>query len=142
MDRILIADDDKFFREKLRLELAQQGYNVDAVKDGEDAVRKCQGASYSVLIVDAHLETISGAEVIIAVKKAGHELPVIVITGDHSLELERELRSLGIFYYLIKPFGMREMLEVVESAMIIGNRASPRPGFAPVSLPRRRQISP
>lgn len=140
MERILIADDDKFFREKLKLELRQRGYVVEAVRDGKDAVRKCRDSAYAVLIVDAHLETMSGAEVIAAVKKIHRELPVIVITGDHSLELERELRSLGIFYYLIKPFGMQEMLEVVESAMILGSRSAvPRAGFTPVSLPRRRQ---
>ena len=117
MNTVLIADDDKFFRDTLALSMQQFGYDTVAVSNGKEAVRHIQETPFETLILDAHLEGINGVQVLSMVKNLDPDLPVIVITGDSSIDLERKIRSLGVFYYLIKPFKMEELREVISSAI-------------------------
>lgn len=124
MHTVLIADDDKFFRDTLAMTLQQFGYDIIAVSNGNDAVRHVQETAYEALILDAHLEGINGVQVLSLVKNLDPELPVIVITGDSSIELERKIRTFGVFYYLLKPFKMEELREVITSATRLRNNRS------------------
>jgi len=109
---ILVADDDKFFRDRL-----EEGYSVQTVESGVAAIRKILKEKFYALILDIYMEGMGGFETISILKKIDPHLPIIVITGNDSLETERKIRTKGIFYYFVKPFDMKEMKEVVKLAL-------------------------
>jgi len=117
MKSILIADDDEFYSTLLRNHLASDSCTFDIAHDGKAVIAKLKSASYDLLILDVHMDAINGVQVLSIVKNMLPQLPVIMITGDTSLELERTVRSYGVFYYLMKPHGKKELAEVVELAL-------------------------
>lgn len=116
MSSILVADDDEFIRKLLREELTRENYQVETVESGSAAVRKILRQSFDVLILDIHMAGISGLETIPMIKKIRPNLPIIVITGNRSGEMEKKVRAEGILYYFVKPFDIKEMKEVVKAA--------------------------
>ena len=116
MKRILVADDDKYFRDEISGSLTDHGYNVTLVTNGKDAMDELAEENYDAAVLDMYMDKVNGIQVIAAIKEISPKFPIIVITGDNSIELEREIRSRGVFYYFIKPFDMKELNEVLESA--------------------------
>jgi CheY-like chemotaxis protein len=90
---------------------------VKAVCGGEDIVRALASAKYDVLVLDLYMEGMDGLHVLPIVNTIDPELPVIVITGDTSIETERKVRSHNVYYYLNKPFTMNEIEEVIRTAI-------------------------
>lgn len=117
MSSVLIADDDLFIRKLLREELTRENYQVETVESGSSAIRRILRRSFDVLILDIHMTGISGLETISMVKKICPRLPIIVVTGNRSAEMERKVRAETIFYYFVKPFDMKEMKEVVKAVI-------------------------
>jgi len=117
MAQILIADDDKFIRDYLGGALRRESYNIRVVESGSAATKMVLKKKFDVLILDIHMAGISGLETIPLIKKIRPDLPIIVITGNTSEEMERKVRTQGIFYYFIKPFEIEEMKQVIKSAL-------------------------
>ena len=114
---ILVADDDKFFRDRLRKVLQEEGYLVQTVESGVAAIRKILKEKFQVLILDIYMAGIDGFETISILNRIDPHLPIIVITGNDSLQTEKKIRTKDIFYYFVKPFDMKEMKEVVKLAL-------------------------
>ena len=117
MASILVVDDDQFMRKLLRQELIKEGYDIQTVEAGSVAIKKIMVQNFDVLILDIHMAGITGQETISVVKKICSHLPIIVITGDESSEMERKIRAQGVFYYFVKPFNMKKMKEVIKAAL-------------------------
>lgn len=117
MCAILLIDDDTFFRDQISAALDDEGYDVKAVGSGGDTIEAVLAGKYDAFIVDIYMDEINGTKLIPIIKKVHPYTPVIVVTGDDSLELERKVRTYGVFYYLIKPFAMEEIKEVMGSAV-------------------------
>lgn len=117
MASILVVDDDQFMRKLLREELIKEGYDIQTVEAGSVAIKKIMAQNFDVLILDIHMAGITGQETISVVKKIRSHLPIIVITGDESSEMERKIRAQGVFYYFVKPFNMKKMKEVIKAAL-------------------------
>ena len=114
---ILVADDDKFFRDRLRDTFEKAGYRIQTVESGTAAVRKVLKETIHLLILDIYMAGMDGFETISLLKRINPSLPIIVITGNTSLDVERKTRDKGIFYYFTKPFDMEEMKKVVKLAI-------------------------
>jgi len=113
---ILVADDDKFFRDRLRDTFEKAGYRIQT-ESGTAAVRKVLKETIHLLILDIYMAGMDGFETISLLKRINPSLPIIVITGNTSLDVERKTRDKGIFYYFTKPFDMEEMKKVVKLAI-------------------------
>lgn len=117
MALVLIVEDDNFFREKIHGAIADKGYKADTAVNGKEAIEKIKKARYDLMITDVYMDKMNGIQAISIIKTISPETQIIVITADNSIETERQARSFGIFYYLIKPFDMRELEEAVETAL-------------------------
>lgn len=117
MNKILVVDDDKFYREQLKGFLLKEGYEITLAVSGAEAIREFKSSEYHAVILDVHMEDINGKQLLAIMKNIHPQVPLIVVTGDNSLELEREIRTYGVFYYLIKPFSAEEVTEVIRSAV-------------------------
>jgi len=68
------------------------------------------------VVLDLKLPGLGGLDAIAVIKRVDATLPVIVMTGHASYETEQAARAAGIFYYLVKPFSLRELAEAVRAA--------------------------
>lgn len=113
---ILIADDDKFIRDRLSVLFQKEGYEVRAAKSGAEAVAAVEAGGINIAIIDYHMEDRTGDEVAEEIRKKAPEVPVIMMTGDESIELERHVREKGVFAYFMKPLELEMLKKIVAAA--------------------------
>lgn len=113
--RILIADDDAFYRKRIADILTTCGICATIVDSGVAMVKEllARPHEYACVLTDVHMEAMSGLEAASMIRARFEDLPIIVMTGDDCLETEIAARRIGISYYLKKPFGRQELLAVI-----------------------------
>jgi DNA-binding NtrC family response regulator len=115
--RILIADDeDIVIRSCLRI-LEADEFQVEAVQDGREALRKIEENPYDVMILDIMMPKMDGLEVLRRVKETHPNVDVIMITGLSQIDTAVQAMKLGAFDYISKPFEPDELKLVVQRAL-------------------------
>jgi len=114
--RILVADDEEIVIQSCLRVLSAGGFQVDAARDGLEALRAIDENGYDVLILDIKMPKMNGMEVLQRVKEAHPDIDVIMITGLHAIETAVQAMKLGAFDYLPKPFEPEELELVVARA--------------------------
>ncbi len=106
---ILIAEDEPDLRNLLRLQLEREGYSVTAAADGAEALELLTARSYDLAIFDIMMPRLDGLSLLRKLRERS-SLPVILLTA-RGEELDKILGlGLGADDYLVKPFGMGELL--------------------------------
>jgi two-component system, NtrC family, response regulator AtoC len=113
---ILIADDEEPIRHVLAVLLAEQGYFVRAVKDGEEALRELGARDYDALVTDVRMPGMDGLSLVRAVQEQSPETTVIVMSAYGSHDLALEAMKAGAYDYLGKPFRPDEVVLVLRKA--------------------------
>jgi len=102
--KILVVDDDRNNRIALSESFKDTHYEVDCTASAAYAIAKIiQGNSPVVVLSDTFEEDISVNDVVTIMKKCNHNLKIILIADDTSLETLKKLREEGIFYHSLKP---------------------------------------
>lgn len=112
---ILVVDDDPSLREALSRILSFEGYQVEAVPNGHDALERVHAVE--MMILDLGLPDLDGLDVARRVRAQGHVLPILVLTargdvGDRVAGLDA-----GADDYLPKPFDLSELLARVRALL-------------------------
>jgi len=118
MTRILVADDDKGLRTALRVALELEGYEVEAVPDGESAVRAHEKRPADVLITDLFMPERDGFETVKYFRALKPGMPIVAISGwKHGQKSDHLAVALhaGADVILRKPFGLGELLDQLQS---------------------------
>jgi DNA-binding NtrC family response regulator len=114
--RILIVDDeDIVIRSCLRI--LGGDYQVEAVQDGREALRKVEENPYDVMILDIMMPNMDGLEVLRRVKETHPNVDIIMITGLSQIDTAVQAMKLGAFDYISKPFEPDELKLVVQRAL-------------------------
>jgi DNA-binding response OmpR family regulator len=116
-ERILVCDDDPRMRDTIVEAMAAERMDVDSADRAVDAIQRIMRTSYRALILDLTLPGLGGLDAISVVKRFDASLPIIVMTGHASYEVEQAARAAGIFYYLVKPFNLDELVAAVRAAV-------------------------
>ena len=119
---ILIATPEPSTKQQILDWLSAQGYRTAAVERGSDVLLAVAEDNIRLVIMDLSLQEPSGAKTVEILRKIRPRLPVIVLSGDHSIETGRQVLQHGVFYYLLKPFDLRELDQVVRTALAPGKR--------------------
>jgi DNA-binding response OmpR family regulator len=115
--RILVAEDQPDIRDLLVMNLAQAGYDVQAVADGNAALQRQREQPSDLLLLDLMMPGLDGLEVTKALRAQGGDTPILMLTAK-STELDRVLGlELGADDYLTKPFSMAELLARVKALL-------------------------
>ncbi len=123
--RILLVDDDPDIHRSIRAILSRSGFTVESAFDGLEATAKLRSFHPDLIILDLLMPGKSGAEVYETLQNdpalSRHkDLPVIILTASDQPDQEvKRLIEMGLTAFLEKPFGYRELLNVIENAFII-----------------------
>jgi two-component system response regulator MprA len=108
--RILVVDDDQAVRESLRRSLEFNGYVVTLAGDGAEALASIAGHPPEALVIDVMMPRLDGIETTRALRAAGNDLPILVLTARDSVGDRVEGLDAGADDYLTKPFALEELL--------------------------------
>ncbi len=108
--RVLVVDDDRAVRESLRRSLEFNGYAVSLASDGAEALASIAGHLPDALVIDVMMPRLDGIETTRALRTAGNDLPILVLTARDSVGDRVEGLDAGADDYLTKPFALEELL--------------------------------
>lgn len=121
--RLLIVDDEKLFVKGLKYSLEQDGYIIDTVFDGKDALERVGKKRYDLIILDVMLPGIDGLEVCQKIR-IDSQVPIIMLTARG----EDINKILGLEYgaddYLTKPFNILELKARIKAILRRANMKS------------------
>jgi two-component system response regulator MprA len=107
---VLVVDDDRAVRESLRRSLEFNGYAVSLANDGAEALATIAGHLPDALVIDVMMPRLDGIETTRALRTAGNDLPILVLTARDSVGDRVEGLDAGADDYLTKPFALDELL--------------------------------
>jgi two-component system, OmpR family, response regulator MprA len=108
--RVLVVDDDKAVRESLRRSLEFNGYDVVLATDGAEALAGISASAPDVVVMDVMMPRLDGLEATRALRSAGNDLPILVLTARDAVGDRVEGLDAGADDYLTKPFALQELL--------------------------------
>jgi len=115
--RILLIDDDLNLGRVIGHQLRQQGYEVDTYTNGVEALTRFKNENYALVISDIQMPEISGIDILKQIRHQNSEVVVILITAYGSVDNAVEACKLGADDYITKPFGLEQLLFVIEKAL-------------------------
>ncbi len=108
--KVLLAEDEKRMNRALCELLRQEGYDVDAFENGEDALYAIESGIYDLIVLDVMMPGMNGYAVAKNARKAGIRTPILMLTAKGELDDKVEGLDSGADDYLTKPFMTRELL--------------------------------
>jgi len=127
MTKILVADDDLFYRSLTTDWLLKMGHEVTSVANGNDALREWQQSTppFDCIVVDIFMDGISGLELlekiqemVITEDNRKRRLKAIAMTSDERIETEIAVRQMNnVISFLIKPFSEERLAEVINATL-------------------------
>jgi DNA-binding NtrC family response regulator len=127
--QILLIEDDPGITITLQRLLAGEGHEVVVEKRGDSGLARARADAFDVVLSDLKLPGLSGLDLVRELHDAKPRLPIILMTAHGTTETAIEATKRGAVDYLLKPFEMPELLEVVSKAL-----ATSRLMSEPVSL--------
>ncbi len=132
---MLVVDDDKAVRESLRRSLEFNGYAVTLASDGAEALAGigglANGMGPDVVVMDVMMPRLDGIETTKALRQAGNDVPVLVLTARDAVGDRVEGLDAGADDYLTKPFALQELLARLRALL---RRVVPTEGSDPEVL--------
>jgi DNA-binding response OmpR family regulator len=114
--RILLADDEPDLLDTVRYALTREGFAVDTVRDGANALEAARASAYDLLILDVMMPRLSGQDVCRTIR-AESDVPIIMLTA-RDAEVDRVLGlELGADDYVVKPFSLAELVSRVRALL-------------------------
>jgi DNA-binding response OmpR family regulator len=135
--RVLVAEDDEGLRDVLVLGLEDQGYQVDAVERGDDAIDQLKWYEYDVAIIDWRMPGAPGVDVIAWARKNNRPTALLMLTARDAPPDRIQGLDAGADDYLVKPFDFGELL-----ARIRALQRRPRGVDAPIIQRGRLALDP
>jgi DNA-binding response OmpR family regulator len=117
MQTILVIDDDEAIRQVIGVMLENEGFRSIMAADGKTGLQEAFAARPSLIVVDLRMPGLSGVDVCKAIRSAGMQTPLIVLSavGD---EIDKVLLlEIGADDYVVKPFGTRELLARIRAVL-------------------------
>ena len=116
MKQILIADDEPHIARIMKLSLVREGYNVELVPNGEEALSKLRNKHPDVLITDIEMPRMTGEELCKQVSKEMQDRSFLIVVTTSRTEVEHRewSREIDNLIFLEKPVSMRRLVSMLE----------------------------
>jgi heavy metal response regulator len=108
--RVLIVEDEPKISAYVKRGLEEEGYAVDAVSNGRDALDWALATPYDLIVLDLMIPIIDGISVCNQLRQRGDKTPILILTARDALDDRVTGLDAGADDYLVKPFAMKELL--------------------------------
>lgn len=112
MINILVAEDEFYISNLIKISLTQAGYNCITAEDGEEALKLVEKEDFDLALLDIMMPKINGYELLEFIR--AYKIPVIFITAKSSVSDKVKGLKQGAEDYITKPFDTSELLARVE----------------------------
>lgn len=115
---ILLAEDDRNLGIVMKSELEEDGYTVDLVNDGVEAVLRFINNTYDFVLLDIKLPGLYGINALRIIKKLNPSVPAITFSGNAgNSEMDESIKA-GAIICLTKPFGMAQLKDNIKRHLV------------------------
>jgi nitrogen regulation protein NR(I) len=122
--KILLIEDDAGITDTLQRVLKGEGHVVTIEKRGDDGLARAAKESFHLVITDLKLPGLNGLELVRQLHAAQPRLPIILVTAFGTTETAIEAMKFGAYDYLLKPFNIPQLIELVAKAADSSRRMS------------------
>lgn len=116
-DQILVVEDNDVSRKMMVEVLKSAGYSAVEASGGDEAISLIEQGVFSMALVDVYMPDKDGFELIEHLMVQGHQLPIVLITGDETSDLLMKATRLGVEQVLKKPVLPERLIHTVERAL-------------------------
>ena len=116
-------DDDPTLLKSLARALRAKGYEVAAVRDGQDAVALMRSGDFDAVVSDIAMPGMDGIQLLREAREHELYVPVILMTGEPTVGTAVKAVEFGAFHYLTKPTGLDELHRVLGRAVGLSRMA-------------------
>ena len=115
--KILLAEDEVDLNNVVTRYLKKNGYSIDSVLDGEEALDYLEYGEYDLVILDIMMPKVDGFEVIKKLRDKGNHTSVLMLTARDSADDKVKGLDLGADDYIVKPFDFNELLARIRAVV-------------------------
>lgn len=116
--RLLIADDDRDFRESLGEVFDRRGYQISLAADGQEAVEIVRASrGLDLILLDVHMPRMTGLQALGQIRQDALPLPCILMSAQFDAGIVQRASELDTFCLLSKPFTLRDLTSAVEKVL-------------------------
>ena len=115
--KILLAEDEVDLNNVVTRYLKKNGYSVDSVLDGEEALDYLEYGEYDLVILDIMMPKVDGFEVIKKLRDKGNHTSVLMLTARDSADDKVKGLDLGADDYIVKPFDFNELMARIRAVV-------------------------
>lgn len=108
--KLLLAEDERSLSKALTAILEHNGYTVDAVYDGVEALEYLEMGEYDGLILDIMMPRMDGMTALQKIREQGNQIPILMLTAKSEVDDKVAGLDNGANDYLTKPFASKELL--------------------------------
>lgn len=113
--RVLVVEDEEKLRRVIELQLTSAGFDVDKAATAEDGIKVVDRAD--LVLTDLRLPNMDGLQLLALIRRQNAQVPVIVMTAYGSIETAVESMKAGATDFLLKPFSLDHLMQVVHKAL-------------------------
>lgn len=115
--KVLLVDDNPEYLELTRFYLKTQGYEVDTVNSGEEALSKIKKDKPAIVFLDLQMPKIGGLEVLKKIQAIDKKLPVIIVSAHGNKEIEEEVKKSGGAGFYCKGDDFTKAAQLIEMTL-------------------------
>jgi DNA-binding NtrC family response regulator len=113
--RVLVVEDEEKLRRVVELQLVSAGFEVDKAATAEEGVKVVDRAD--LVLTDLRLPNMDGLGLLALIRRQNAQVPVVVMTAYGSIETAVECMKAGATDFLLKPFSLDHLMQVVHKAL-------------------------
>jgi DNA-binding NtrC family response regulator len=113
--RILVVEDEEKLRRVIELQLVSSGFDVDKAAAAEEGLKIADRAD--LVLTDFKLPGMDGLQLLSLIRRQNAQVPVIIMTAYGSVETAVEAMKAGATDFLLKPFSLDHLMQVVQKAL-------------------------
>ncbi len=117
MPNILVVEDDMALNKLMQTVLKREGYVVFGANDGQQALDVMDREHVDLMVSDVMMPGMDGFALVEALRDAGYQLPILLVTAKGSFDDKSRGFRLGVDDYMVKPIDIKEMLLRIQALL-------------------------
>jgi two-component system KDP operon response regulator KdpE len=130
---ILVVDDEPQIRRVMRSTLTAEGYTIAEARDGQEALAKLRNERFDLIILDMNMPVLDGLEACREIRTSS-TVPILMLTVRNAEKDKVRALDAGADDYIVKPFGIQELLARIRAALRRSSAAETTTGVAAEEL--------